>query len=1129
MSEFDGDQDSREERLLHEAEELMRQKRFQDAARRYQDLRSEQPTDLWASLGYASALECAGKISEAEQILDEVTVRHKRSAPLHRFRHLFFERREDLRGASQSQSVLESGILEEGTDDQLADLYFNQGRYLEALSELERLLKSSGDDSDGRASLLARIGACLRQTGDLEGARTRLSEALALDNDHHWTLSELAEAERALGDFVAAREHYHQALAAKPDDHWCRGHLAQMECEAGNIDTAIELYREILTSAPKTVWAMVELAQILTERDPVESQRLAQAALVEDGTYPWAHAQLGALARRAGRADEARDHLRRGLEASPDATWILHELADVCRQMGRSEEAHTHLERARNIDPYDATSYGYIADLLRHEGKTAAAVANLEKSVELDPEYTWAWRELAELRALAGKHEDADTAYRKAIELEPDEAINDGLKAFLLRCANKRDAAMPWLERAVERSNDYLWGWREIIDLHLVRGRPIEAEAAARRGLVALPESAPLLGLLAESLRRQGRHDDALGPVSGALDKAPEVPQLHALKAEILAEQGEHEAALPHARKAVSLDPSAEYKALLAQVLVAAGHLEEGAELTKHLMTATQPLLPAFELQAVLAERRDDLTEAMAWCDRAVSGPYPGEPRLLVRRARLGVQTGENNATDRLIPLLDQGVTLPWREVSQLFAQAGRPVLARRAAYQFIVQSDADGDGRNERRARAWLHLAELEMGMGNADEAQQALTAALSHDADCVPARILGAVLYEQRGDLTTAIAHLDHLDRRLHAANGDQDDDQPAESALLLRQLAALHERANNTDRAVACWTRILSEVGDDPVYAAEFASFNLRRNANGAEASAATVLDSLDHDLAEAQRLARELAIHRANRSGSAAGLTVLKRLRTLTTHNRLLAAHLALVAGDAIAARAETDIVLAAEPNNRTARTLRVRALIGSRDFAAAITAMRTVLAEESNDEEAATLLGEALAVTGHFDDAITALTAPALPSKPANERALLLACVLLEQRGPAAAIAALGRLNSPPSGPAGRVLASAWPTLWPSAAPPEPATTGDVLALPPFPAAAERLGDALASNRRHDLAAALALSAASSLNSERPDAARQLRYRAVGWLCALGDRQLAVRIAWQIRSPLALARALLWPL
>ena len=63
------------------------------------------------------------------------------------------------------------------------------------------------------------------------------------------------------------------------------------------------------------------------------------------------------------------------------------------------------------------------------------AIYRWEKAVELDDSYSWAWRELAELRSLEGNHENAEAAFKKATELEPDEAINDGLKAFMLRCA----------------------------------------------------------------------------------------------------------------------------------------------------------------------------------------------------------------------------------------------------------------------------------------------------------------------------------------------------------------------------------------------------------------------------------------------------------------------------------------------------------------------------------------------------------------------------------------------------------------------------------------------------------------------------------------------------------------------
>lgn len=1122
MAEFDGD--TPDEKLLQEAEELMRQKRFQDAASRYQDLRRLSPTDLWANLGYVSALECAGKVAEAEQILEEAFVRHKRSAPLHRFRHLFFERREDLRRAASSQAALQEGISsDEGPEDQLADLYFNQGRYHEAQAELDRLLREAPlEDDELRASVMARIGACLRQNGEHAAAREKLAAALELDAGHHWILSELAEAERALGNTEAARKRYREALAANPDDHWCRGHLAQLEAEEGDLEEAMALYRQILAAQPKTPWAKVELAQVLTERDTAESAALCASALDDDPTYPWAHAQLGNLARRAGRLDEARDHYRQALESSPDATWVLHELADICRNLGRGEEALALLERARAIDPYEATTYGYFADLLRHEGRPQHAIANLEKAVELDADYAWAWRELAELRALEGKAEEAERAYKKACELEPDEAINDGLRAFLLRCAGKREAALPWLERAVERQGDYLWAWREQIDWHLVRGRPGDAETCARRGLAQMPESAPLLGLLAESLRRQGRHAEARVPVDKALALAPDVPQLHALRAEILAEDGEAEAALPNARRAAELDQAPEYRALLAQVLIAAGEPDQAVPVARQLAETAKPIQAAFELQALLAERADDLAEAIAWCDRGLAA-FPAEARLVVRRARLGLAAQEPGATDRLVPLFDAPGVSAWRDIAQLFAQAGRAVFARRAAYLVIAGTDGDA----ERRAKAWLNLAELELNLGNAAESTQALDIALGFDADCVPARILGAVLADQRGDLPTAIAHLEHLDRRLQEADGDQGDE-PAESALLLRQLASLHERNGDAAHAARCWERIAVDGGEDPAFRADRAAFRLRVGEDGAEAEAAAVLAAVPIGIPEAQRLLRELAVTVANRAGAGDALPLLQaREPDLGGANRLLLAQLALAAGEPALALAQAERVAAAEPGNRAARLLGCRALLAARDLAGGEAAARVVATQAPDDEEAATLLGEAIAMRGAYAEALGVLLHRQLPARPSLERGLLAALVRFEAEGEAAGLAALGRVPAPTRpGPVPRLLAAAWPGAWMTPDPERPATSDDLLAMPPFPRLARALGAALAAHGRHELAANLVLAVAAAVAPTRPDQARVLRLAALPWLRALGHRSLALKLAWQERAFGAALRALL---
>ena len=134
----------------------MRQGRFQDAVRRYHDVVSDLPTDLWVQLGHASALECAGRIHEAEQLLEDPPVAIGRRPTCSASANVFCSpRRSCCRHAPACMLDAISDVDGEPLD-QLADLYFNQGRYHEALNELRRILDEEPlDDDELKASVLA--------------------------------------------------------------------------------------------------------------------------------------------------------------------------------------------------------------------------------------------------------------------------------------------------------------------------------------------------------------------------------------------------------------------------------------------------------------------------------------------------------------------------------------------------------------------------------------------------------------------------------------------------------------------------------------------------------------------------------------------------------------------------------------------------------------------------------------------------------------------------------------------------------------------------------------------------------------------------------------------------------------
>ena len=1116
------DADNPDDRLLHEAEELMRQRRFADAASRYDDLQQRQPTDLWIRLGRVSALECAGQVEDAVGLLEETAATHRRSSSYQRFRHLFFVRREDFAAANASQRALRNETIDDGPDDQLADLYFNQGRYREARAELERLLESPAvneGDSEFRTSLIARLGACLRQTGDAEGARARLGEALTDDPANAWVLSELAEAERALGNHDTARRRYLEALEASPDDHWTRGHLAQLEFEDGDIEASITQYRTILESVPDALWARVELAQVLSEKDPAEARALCHGVINEDKSNPWAHAQLGNLARRAGDLDEARGHYQRALQGNPDAVWVLHELADTLRHLGRRDEGWQHLHKALEVDPYHPITYGYLADFLRHDNRSEEALAHLAKAIELDGNYLWAWRETAELKALAGDHPAAEEAWRKAEALDPDAAINDGLKAFLLRCQNRREAALPWLERAVDRQPEYLWAWRERCELLLAAGRNAEAETVAAAGVAALPKAAPLHLLLAEAQRRLGRRDDALESTRRAIDLDGLQPQSWAIQAELLLERGALADALASARRAVALAPAApEFRALLAQMLVTATLLDEAQPMANALLVEAPGMAPAWELAAVIAERRGDPAAARAILDRALDGPCAEEPRLRVRRARLGAANHEAGAADDLAQLVTaEGA--PLKDLASLLAQSDQAVPARRAAYLALERAGEDRDS----QVRAWLQLAETELALGQGPAADVALAEVLERDPHHLQGRLLGAVIADRAGDHRAAISHLTHLDHHL-TANGPHAV-HPAPP--LLRQLALMYERSGEIALAETVWKRAIAAAGEDDDLATEQACFFTR---HGDLSQVPAVIAATESRLTPGtplhRRLLREAALAAANRHTPAHGAALLEaRLDALGPDERLLLARLHLAAEHP----AEALIALQEAGDGREATLVAVRALMAAGRAADGQAKADRLRAERPDDEEATTLAAECRAAQGAFADALDLLDA--LPRTPGSERALLHAVLALEERSEAWALAILSRLEPDHGIPLVRVFAAAWPGAWTSPDPARPATADDVLALPPFPRLARRLGAALVAADRDDLAGAYLTAVVDfrrrHLGAVARHTDRDLTAQACAALTRAGRGPDALALAgrgWSLRGLLAWATA-----
>ena len=1107
MASFD---ENSEDRLTNEAEELMRQGRYQDAVGLYKELCMLSPSDVMTNLAYASALECAGHVTDAEQIVSETANMHRDNANVHRFQHLFFERREDYNRANLCQETLrEHSYIGDGPIDQLADLYFNQGRYHEALKELERIQIEEDIDNDNlMASILGRVGACYRQSQKYTLALEYLERAMEYDQENHWLLTELAETQRALEQKDEARQSYNLALEYSPEDHFARSRLAALEFEVGNKETAIELYQEILTDQPKAHWAMVELAQLLSGSDRDRSRQLCEEALDIDPTFPIAYAQLGQLARIDQDLEAARDHYNEALNSMPNANWILHELADIAHQLNRHEEAQAHLDRARSNDPFDAITYGIQADILRNKQELAEAIPYLRKAVELDDQYAWAWRELAEIYAIQGQHEQADAAFDTYCSLEQNQAYADGLQAFLLRHRKQKDASIPFLERAVREQPDYYWAWRELVEHYLHAESYSLAEEKAQTAIKHVGDHPALWAMLAEALRQQQDYAKAIHAVEQALELDQNIPQLWALRAELLIHSDTDEA-LRSAKRACELDDAIEYAVLHAQCLLHIGqNPEEAQDIITQLIEQDAQDAFIFDMAAEIAMRLGDRDAALLWTEQGLD-IHDDDRRLLLRRALIAVERQEGQAEE----LLDAAANAPqqqaWREFILPYAQVGNIHGARRYAYVAVEQVR----DKEQEQARVWLSLAEAELTARNTEEAKLALFESINCDEQCTPAHLLLGMLAEQDKRYDDAAYHLQTVYDQ-YAEHGRQGN---IDVRSLLRQLAHIEEQRHQEDSAREYLAVLVEHSNGDPISLIDQAAFDLRHGrADEAEACLLSILQDEHASHHAQQRAIQNLAWHYLHsESPETAHDWIQQHLEKLDAAALQLATQLALASGRFEKALEHIDAIPQSARDDAVVR-LQCRALIGLQRYDQAVQILEALLEEHPKHEEHAVLLGECLIYRLQYKKALDLLDDEELGLVASDERLFMVACLHLELHGVEHCLTWLGHKPAKmvEDTPLKRVIQEAFKGIWFDRACALP-NDQDLLALPPMPRAMQRLAETLQQRHKYAIASqllALAHSVAKEQNLE--DLRRELAAALALQLKMLKQKSIARRYAWE---------------
>jgi len=284
----------------------------------------------------------------------------------------------------------------------LGNVYYDLGRYEEAIAEYERAIELDPKLPYPHNGL----GNAYRQLGRYEEAIAEYERAIELDSKYAYPYNGLGSVYGDLGRYEEAIAEYKKAIELDPKYPYPYDNLADIYTDQGRYDEAIELYQKSLELQPRAA----------------------------------PHNSLGIIYYYLDRCQEAMTEFQRAIELDPKGAGPYHGLGNVYYELGRYDEAILTYKKAIDLNPKRATHHISLAATCRKLGKEEEFAKHGQRARKLlDPDEHYNW---ARLESISGNTEKALEHLKLALEKE----------AELKEWAAKRDSDLEWI-----REDERFW------------------------------------------------------------------------------------------------------------------------------------------------------------------------------------------------------------------------------------------------------------------------------------------------------------------------------------------------------------------------------------------------------------------------------------------------------------------------------------------------------------------------------------------------------------------------------------------------------------------------------------------------------------------------------------------------
>ena len=206
-----------------------------------------------------------------------------------------------------------------------------------------------------------------------------------------------------------------------------RNHLSygSVFFQRGYYDQAALSFQLALRDDPSSAEALYGLGSAyLNQQKTAEARASFERAVKLPASYPDTLANawnnLGLLATREGRAEEAIRCFQKALQLSPDHLIALNNLGNAYRLVKNWGEARHTFERALEVSPADADANYGLGMVFAQANDTAHAYEYLQRALQSRPTYPEALNNLGILYLRTQRRDEAVASFKQCIRVAPD-------------------------------------------------------------------------------------------------------------------------------------------------------------------------------------------------------------------------------------------------------------------------------------------------------------------------------------------------------------------------------------------------------------------------------------------------------------------------------------------------------------------------------------------------------------------------------------------------------------------------------------------------------------------------------------------------------------------------------------